>query len=227
MKLFLIAISLVVLGAALWGGFTGHIGVLTFGFFAFAALLFAANLDRISEFKASGSGIEARTREVLNKTENTLGELQILAKQIGTLTLSLVKRNGRIGGYSDDEQDAIKQSVLGTLHQVGISEREFPEILDEWHKFTEFDYAHAILGGHSIPENVTPVVLEDWRKLRNGGIIDIPVPDQIREFMNKHRLLNEELDEYIKDYEYYREHRVHRRPENWRNREDWGRLKNS
>ena len=55
-------------------------------------LLFTANLDRISEFKATGIGIDAKTREVLQRAEITLNELQTPAKQVGVVTLSLVKR---------------------------------------------------------------------------------------------------------------------------------------
>lgn len=225
MKILLTFAGLLTLGIGLWAGIGGKTAVLTVGFLSFAALLFAANLDRISEFKASGAGIEAKTREVLHRAEVTLNELQTLAKQVGAVTLSLVKRNGRLGGYSDAEEAEIKSSVLSVLKQVGIQESEFPQILSEWHKFTDFDYAHYILGGSTIPDDATPEALKEWKDLRSGGINKIPTPDEIELFLESHGYITPELKERINDYEHYLQIRAHRRPEDWEQRNNWGRLK--
>lgn len=224
MKKLLTTTSLIVLAVALWAGYMGSVSVLTVGFFAFAALLFVANLDRISEFKASSTGIEAKTREVLSRAEVTLKELQLLAKQVATVTLSLVKRNGRIGGYSDDEEDKIKMSLLSTLTQIGIPESDFPEILAEWHKFTAFDYVHGILGCNVVPSKTDPETMRAWKQLRESGLDNIPKPKDIRDFLLKYEYMTPKLEELIKDYEHYLDSHLHRRIEVWRDRENWGRL---
>lgn len=221
--LTLSAIIILVIGLAV--GYSGQSGVMFVAFFGFVALLIIANIDRISEFKASGSGIEARTREVIARAESTLSELQLLARNIGELTLSLVKRSGRIGGYDDHEQERIKDAVLEVLTKVGISTSEFPKILDEWNRFIEFDYSHYILGGHIIPENIDNTVLTEWKTLREGGIDRLSSPDEIRAFLNKHSFMTDELDGYLKDYDYFCAHKIHRRPEVWRERKHWGGLK--
>ena len=79
--------------------------------FAFLGCLITANLDRISEFRASTGGVEAKTREVRARAENTLSELQLLARTVAEVTLSLVKRSGRLGGYSDQEEEKIKRQI--------------------------------------------------------------------------------------------------------------------
>ena len=40
-----------------------------------------------------------------------------------------------------------------------------------------------------------------------------PSPDEIRAFLEDAQLLTPEIETFIEDYAYYREHRVHRRPE--------------
>ena len=225
MKWLLTVSGILVLVAGLIVGFLGHVGVMFAAFFGFVGLLVTANLDRISEFKASGSGIEARTREVIARAESTLSELQMLARNVGELTLSLVKRSGRIGGYDDNEQERIKTSVLEVLKKVGVPNSEFSNILSEWDRFIELDYAHAILGGHIIPEGADNAVLVEWKTLREGGIGRVPGPDEIRAFLTKHSFMTEELDGYLKDYEHFRAHKVHLRPNVWRERKHWGRLK--
>ena len=225
MKWVLTILAIMILIAGLVVGFIGHIEVMITAFFGFVGLLFAANLDRVSEFKASGSGIEAKTREVIARAESTLSELQLLARNIGELTLSLVKRSGRIGGYGDGEQEEIKKSVIDVLKKIGIPESEFPKVLRDWNRFIEFDYSHAILGGNIIPQTDDKVILSELNALRKGGIDRIPSPKEIRQFLNKHGFMTEELDEYLKDYVHFCTYENHRRPEVWSQREQWGILK--
>jgi hypothetical protein len=177
-----------------------------------------------SVFKASASRVEAKTREVIAKAENTLSELQLLARSMGELTLSLVKRSGRLGGYSDQEEESIKGRVLEVLRNLGIPERDLPGVLEEWHRSTEFDYAQAILGGNTVPSGVDNAVSEEWKALRTGGITKIPRPTEIRGFLEKHGLMTKARSEYLEDYEYYRTYKAHRRPAVWHERRQWGRL---
>jgi hypothetical protein len=224
MKITLTTASMIALAVGFWEGHLGNVATLTVGFVACALLLLFAHLDTIAEFKASGTGIEAKTREVLSRTEVTLRQLQLLTKQIATITLSLVKRNGRIGGYSDDEQDTIKVSVLGILREVGIAESDFSDVLSDWYKFTEFDYAHGILGNGRTPGGADQQALSDWKRLFHSGANSIPSPEDVREFLKKHGFMTSEREELIKDYEHYLGARSHRRIEVWRNRNNWGQL---
>ena len=118
MKWFLSIIAVLALAAGMGFGYLGHNGLLVAALVAALAFLVAANLDRISEFKASKGGIEAKTREVVARAETAVEELRILAEQLGQLSLSLVKRQGRLGGYSDDEQQSIQASILDVLRKV-------------------------------------------------------------------------------------------------------------
>jgi hypothetical protein len=229
MKWFLTIIGILILVVGLVAGFYGApTWVMTISLGGLLVLLIFANLGQISEFKASGSGIEAKTREVrqvIAKAESTLSELQILARNVGEVTLSLVKRSGRMGGYADSEQDKIKASVLEVLKKVGISEAEFPSILTDWNRFIEFDYAHFILGGSIIPDTTSGALMKDWKRLREGGIAKIATPHDIRNFIIEHNLMTPTLEDYLKDYEHFLAHKEHRRPGVWAERQHWGRLK--
>jgi hypothetical protein len=111
-KVFLSIVAVLILIGGLAAGFFGDYWVMVMAFSGFVGCLIAANLDRISEFKASRSGVEAKTREVIARAEITLRELQLLARRVTELSLSLVKRSGRFGGYSDEEQDQIKNDLI-------------------------------------------------------------------------------------------------------------------
>ena len=221
MKWFLSIIAVLALAAGMGFGYLGHTGLLIAGLFAALAFLVTANLDRISEFKASKTGIEARTREVVARAETAVEELRILAEQLAELSLSLVKRQGRIGGYSDDEQESIQSSILDVLRKLGVPESTFPGILKDWHRLTEFDYAHYIMGGNLVPQGASAEVASEWKQLRHRGIAHLPVPAEVCAFLSKNDYLTSELEELLQDYEHYRTHRTHRRPQVWRERQHW------
>jgi len=220
---FLVIAGILVLGVGLLVGFLEHIAVMYAALFAFFACLLAANLDRISEFKASATGVEAKTREVIAKAENAVSELQLLAKNVVELTLGLVKRSGRLSGYSDAEQESIKGRLLEVLQNVGIPKEELPQMMREWHSFTEFDYTHAILG-NQLPDGNDPTLAQEWHELRHRGMTEILTPEELRQFLEKHNLLTTARAEYIEDYAHYRIHKSHRRPEIWQQRDQWERL---
>ena len=224
MRVFLSIVAVLVLVGGLVAGFFGDYWVMGMAFFGFVGCLLAANLDRISEFKASRSGVEAKTREVVARAENTLRELQLLARRVAELSLSLVKRSGRFGGYSDEEQDHIKNDLISVLQEIKVSEVEIQGVLFEWHRFVEFDYAHFILGGSTIPSKNDPTTLAAWKSLRQGGISNVPTPEMLERFLADFGFLAPERKEQLADYIHYRVHRVHRRPEAWAARQSWGRL---
>ena len=224
MKWFLVICAVGFLVAGMAFGYLGDSTLLNFGFWGFIALLVTANLDRISQFKASPNGIEAHTRDVVERAEIAVAELQLLAIHVAELSLSLVKRQGRWGGYNDEEQDRIRSSVLDVLTKLAIPQTKTQQVLVEWHRIVEFDYTHYILGGTRIPSQVPPDVLSEWKKLRAGGFTAYPSPQELRDFLTKNNYMTADLEEYLNDYEYYRQHRDHRRPTAWKFREQWAHL---
>ncbi|TAL17216.1 hypothetical protein EPN96_06330 [bacterium] len=224
MKVWLTIASLITLGISLLAGFSGKTSVLAVGFLSFVVLLLIANIDRVSEFKATGTGVEAKTRDVLQRAEVTLSELQALAKHVGMVTLSLVKRSGRLGGYSDIEEEEIKNSILDVMKKVGIPNSECQEVLREWNKFIEYDYLFFILGGSTIPDGDIPEVHKEWKALRSGGIEKIPTSKEIKAFLEKHHFMTPDLEQWLLDYQCFIDKRIHRRPEVWQQRQSMGRL---
>lgn len=151
---------------ALVAGVYGQLAVLWVGFLGSACLIFTANLDRISEFRASKTGIEAKTRDVIRRAEVTIDELQDLAKIISKSTLSLIKRSNRIGGFGVDQEEATLKEILEVLARLNVSEQEQEKILQDWHFFVELDYARGILGNGRRPSGTFPENFDqEWEKI--------------------------------------------------------------
>ena len=224
MKWFLTVTAVAALVAAMALGYLGHTDLLVAGLFASLALLVTANLDRVAEFKASAGGIEARTREVVNRAEGAIAELRILALHVSEVSLSLAMRQGRWRGFPDEDLNQLKSSVLENLERLGIPSQQRELVFRDWHRIVEFDYTHHILGGSRIPDNAPSDVMTEWTKLREGGFARYPSPDELEAFLRKSGYWTTALAEYVEDYRYYIRERQHRRPGVWRDRDHWGYL---
>lgn len=200
-------------------------GFLLAGMVGFVALLIVANLDRVAEVSASKDGFQLRAQAVVERAENAVSEIQLLAKIVADISLSLVMRSGRMGGYSDQEKEQIKKSVFDVLSKIGLAKSEIEATLDDWHQFVEFDYAFCILGGSYAIEGADSTLRQEWKVLRERGLGAVATPDMIRAFLTKYELLSTELEELLTDYEHYRITRFHRRPAVWGDRRNWGRLR--
>jgi len=224
MRVFLSIAGVLIFVGGLAAGYLEHPQVLWVSCVGFVGCLIAANLDRISEFTASTRGVTARTREVITRAESAVTQLQSLAAVVAEVTLSLVKRSGRLGGYTDVEEESIRDRVSAILENVSVPRHEWPRIFKEWRRITEFDYVHYIIGGNMIPNVGEGAAMEEWKALRAGGIGKVVTPDEVREYLTKHAFMTPERETYLEDYEHYRQHGEHRRPSVWRQREEWGRL---
>ena len=148
------------------------------------ALILIGNLDNFTEFKAGIQGIYAKTREIIKEAEITLAELQSLALTVTKVTLSLVKRSGRMGGYDDAEEEKIKNDMIKILKEIKMPASKYSDVLQDWHLLTKFDYVLAILGNSTIPTGFEEKnIMDEWKALLS--LEDIPTSDKLREFLRK------------------------------------------
>lgn len=221
--LFVFSLLLIITGFifAFFGDHQALWAALFFGIF----LQFLLHIDHFESFRLSPQSFVAKTRDMVKKAENTLSELQILAQYVAEISLSLVKRQGRLGGYEDYEKEEIKDKILEILKKIGTDEKTLQNVLLEWHEIDDFDYVYHILGGATIPATQAADKISKWRSLRSDSFKNIPSPETLRQFLNDTGLTNEGIKDHLEDYEYYKNFRKHRRPEVWHNRRNWGNLK--
>lgn len=180
-----------------------------------ALLLLCANLDRIAELSASWKGVSAKTREVLKDAETAVSELQMLATQLSEISLSLVRRNGRMGGYTRQEAEAFRDSTLEVLRRLKIPAERIAGTMTEWHQITEFDHVISIANAalrHCAP---TPEQQTVIRGRLYTGWRTLPSPSEVRRILVEADMKSPEVEAAIEDYEHYVRHRQFRRPDEW------------
>ena len=231
MQIILTTASLIAFGFCIYFGFSKdgkELWIMTPPFIMAILFLFFANVDRLKTFSASLKGVTAETREIrdiVSEGKNLIKELRDLSKIMATTELGLIKRSGRLGGYSYGEKEEIKASTLNLLQQIGIPEKEIQTIVDKskWHLYTKFDYVHLILGGSMIPQKIFQHQdrIKERKTLLN--INDLPSPDKLRAFLDKCGVLTK-AEEFIQNYEYYINNHKQRRPDIWNKRDEWRKI---
>lgn len=207
--------QIILLGISIWFGVISNIpGMINFTFLYIAVTIFA-NLDKISSFKATRSGIEATTREAIYEAKQTIAELKQLAIIVAKRTLSQVKRAGRLGTYSDLEQETIKADIISIAHNLKFTENEIDEIFSEWNRFIDLDYALLITKGIQEQCKVNKIDSSSVRKTLPFSL-DTPLNiEKANAINNEFGEPSENVSELIKDLKYFRAHKTHRRPETW------------
>jgi hypothetical protein len=177
------------------------------------------NLDRFKSFKAGP--VEA----VLRDAQVAVQESRDLTLTVSKMLLALVKRTGRFGSFSPAQEREFQESVERILIRVEATEAERKEAFKDWELFTKIDFVFGILGGHTIPDFKADaqVGTREWKALRDrtGNDLAPPSPDELGDFLQRHKFMDEERRELIEDYRYFLKNSKHRRPEVWERREEW------
>ena len=204
-------VSIALIGICIFAGFKDHIDLAILCFLASLAFLFIANLKNIKKAKASKDGFEIEARELIQKAEVTITEMQGLAKLVSKTALSLIKRRGRMGGYPIEEQEALKKSFLGLLSELNLSDREREHVLEDYNRLTEIDYVFLLLGDR-VPTNWPGEEQEKLKEMFKDLLSKYPPPEEIEKLLERNGSLSKNHKEILEDYKYFCEHKKYRRP---------------
>jgi len=205
-------VSIALMVVCIFAGFKSHMPLAILCFLASMAFLFISNLKNIKKAKASKDGFEIEARELIEKAEVTITEMQDLAKLVSKTALSLIKRSGRVGGYSVEEQEALKESFLRLLSDLSLSDEDSEYVLEEYNKFIEIDYVFLLLGTH-VPTNWPKEEQRKRKDMIKDVISNYPTPEEIETLLERNSSLSDNHKEILEDYKYFRANRKYRRPE--------------
>jgi hypothetical protein len=204
--------SIALIGISAFYGINNNMPLALLYFFASMAFLFVANIERIIKDKAPKDGLEIEAIALIKKAEVTILEMQNLAKLVSKTALSLIKRSGRMDGYPEEEQEALKESFLKLLYNLDLSDRDIENVLEEFNKFIEIDYVYLLLESH-IAINWPKEELQKRREMIKNVTSICPSPERIKELLERNDSLSSVHKDILEDFRYFRKYNRYRRPE--------------
>ena len=178
--------------------------ILTFIFLCFAFV------DNISEFKASKTGFEAKTRSIIFEAESAVEGTHNLALLSSKVFLELLSNKmGWSDHYSPIDVEEIKEETISVLREMGIPMEAIKKhALSGWYSNVVSFYRERLT---SYWVAACEEVQFEMKKLHD--IKDEDLPTALRQTYSKLGITDR--DEYINDFENIINTREHRRPNNW------------
>ena len=169
-----------------------------------------SSLDKIAWFK--GGSFELRTlRKEVEESAATLRTVKSLAAALSRPLLDMIAAEGRYGG-SAGAKETTADRITDYLRELGLQESEIREARSEFNTYRLWDHGQHIEWSCRGLTNEQAHALQELKDYKE---LYLSPPDVYRQKLSELGLLDEQVEEAIKDYEYYIEHKRLRRPEVW------------
>src|ERR1700693_3639820 len=128
---------------------TGRTGI------AFLCVVFCGligNIEGLESFRASLSGIEAKTREVTQVVEEArvaVREFRVLAEMTGSYLIELMAGAGRLGGAPEEYDRERRTRILSSLIAIGLDPEAIARVDAADSYWVHIDYSLGILYSRS------------------------------------------------------------------------------
>jgi hypothetical protein len=204
--------AVLTLAAPLIFGLTGHDA-------ATSAIVAASGiavmvLTKIEDLVEISFGpLSARMRETIREAAATIEQLRSVATAISQASLTDMMAGNFMGGTTLRTRMQLRDRIIQTLRDVGVSEAQVSEAESEWRKGISLIYHRVIrerLEGRSHPNRVNTdasgdilAASREFQSLIDFSIWRAPTPEEMTTFLAARGLLNEELQEWIDDYRHY------------------------
>ena len=174
-----------------------------------------SSLDKIEHFK--GGSFELRTlKRDLEANAAALRTVKYLAVALSRPLLGMVAAEGRYGGPSG-YKEATANKIINNLRELGLEESDIEEARSDFLAYQLWDHGQHI--EWACPK-LTIEQREALSEMKDYGRLYIEPPAAYRRKLEEWDLLDEQVEEAIKDYEYFIEHKRMRRPEMWLKKRD-------
>lgn len=211
--LFVIAF-LFTLSSTAFFGYTGKSVEMGIAVVVGAIAIAFANIDKIKWFK--GAGFEAEMVQVIKEANVTIATLRKLATQIVEPMLTIIGREGEpFQNISNAEKFRAKERLVKSLKELGASEEQIEKVTYNFDQSFIIEHGRKVLRLITRDDRIDKTTKEQMRGIISPEKLANIDPQEIRNFLKVKDLLSEEIDEAVKDFEYFLQEREFRRPEHW------------
>lgn len=215
-KYYKISIFLLSFGLSIYFAFLNYHAVVAIAFLAFSFLVFIQLDGRVLEL-LKFQNFEVR----MNEVKNTIKEIKEVAKSLAEIGSETIKTRMRVSSKNMDAYEMeVFDRLCSTLEKIGLSHQEIMSCTERFHFWNKYDYVSAILGGSEMPKNISTENKKNWHA--RASLLKSPgtTPEALRFLLKEFEVWNEEVEIYIKDYQYYINNNEHRDVERWLSRRE-------
>ncbi len=173
-----------------------------------------ANLDKIKKFK--GAGFEAEMRELVTEGTEIINHMRALAVKLTSPILNLIGIEGE--GFQHlkyEEKIEIRNDLLNTLEELNISNKQLKTISHIFDKSFIIEHNRKLLGTILRDSSITEKVKNEIKDLFPINNLEKVNIEKVKDILENHNYLKDEINELILDSEYFIQHKKLRRSEKW------------
>lgn len=176
---------------------------------AFVTLL--VKLDDLVEL--SLGPVRAKMRETVMEANATVKQLRNFATVIGEVSLTDLMAGNFFDGTTLKTRLDLHDSIIKSLQDIGVEENVLRDTDQNWRKGVGVIYHRAIYKriqqqtthrkDNSDLSSAQLEIPNNFQKLLDFEVWQAPTPKVIKEFINSHALMTEELSDWINDYQHF------------------------
>ncbi len=177
-----------------------------------------SQLDKIDFFKIVG--FEAKMKKYVEET--TIKNMQKMSISIAECVMDLIIADGRAGGgLRWSEQKKMFDNLIERLKELGLNQEQITQIKERslWNKLLLMDHIHMMLNKNflnKIPGGQYGEIRDRiYKNLFNHKTYIAADGNEFRKLFKEYNLLTPEVEESIKDLEFFQAHKEFRRPQVW------------
>lgn len=167
------------------------------------------NIDKLAKFK--GAGFEAEMRKATDDAYATITSLKELAVQSAKSLLLVIAAEGRYGGglYQTDKLK-LKEDIISHLEKMTIDKDSIREVAHGFNRYLLYDLANDTINTiNSKTKSIYAGILKDKSDFKT---LTYPTPNELKEFILKNNIQDNDIDERIDDFEYFYKNNSLRKP---------------
>lgn len=209
-------LSFVLFIFAVWLAYLGQAVVPCAFISAGVGVILIANLDRISTLEI------LKVKAIMKDARETLSELQDLAYELCSVSLWSLHARTYIGDTSEANEEFFDR-YINLLERLKLPAKKIDNIKKEWERLVSYQYTTFILSLVNPPPaeiKEIDVFHKDRGEFLNINFVPASV-EGLTEFFKKYDILDEDISEFLADYDYFLKNKSHRRIDVWKTKSKW------
>lgn len=186
-------------------------------FLAGITVLICTRLSDIIKFNVGKDGVSAEMERAVREAQATVAQLHDMAELFATISVQQIVGSGRWSSTTPRVQREMIEKIEHVLTTIDMPKAKIDAVLSQQEPFDDFDYFDFVT--KDAQQRTSDPIRAAWSAFFtpyfDKGIGHRPTIEQTEKFLQDNDLITPDVEERLKDWKYYRQHKRHRRRDLW------------